>query len=81
VLTPEQIAQRLAETVKQEQDVSVQLGKTNGRPCLHIMKDRQSYTIYEEHEWDHHLWNGSAARARKEANAETLEAIANKAAQ
>ncbi len=80
--------QRLVDQVGKEPGVRVKLGKTNGRYCLHIIKEtdsnkfpRGSYTIYQPWEWWRHSWNGAAKRARREARmAGVAEAVANREA-
>ncbi len=78
---------KLAETIRQEQGVRVIYGRTNGRDCLHLVKNermdkpvRLSFTIYSQAEWDHHPWNSAARKKDKQENTEVLAAVANRGA-
>ena len=70
--------ERLETTVRREPGVRVKRNKTNGKHCLHLVKDgegtRGSYTIYTAADWESHPWNGIAQKERKTASREAREA-------
>lgn len=78
-----QQAKALGTTVaKTSSGVRVKFGQTNGRPCLHLLYDRQSHTIYSEAEWEDHPENrvNKPRRPRATFDPAIRAAVANKEA-
>lgn len=64
----EQLAQRVKREAKRK--VSVKLGQTNGRPCVHVSDrepvdaTRSSFTLYGQAEWTVHALNRDARQPK-----------------
>lgn len=90
-LKDKQARELSTQVAKQSTGVSVKLGRTNGRPVLHLIQHRaddakppreaESFTIASEAEWAAHPWNRHNQPKPKKKIDGLDEAIANKEAQ
>lgn len=73
-------ARKLATKVaKESSNVTVKLGRTNGRAVLHLKhRGASSVTIAEPWQWSEHAWNNNNRPTRRE-EAEALMADAREA--
>ena len=71
------VAKKLGtQIVKDANGARVKFGKTNGKPCLHIMFDRKASTIYDASEWERHPFNNVGRKKQKRDKREELDELA-----